>query len=247
MSRNLNMGGNYINNVHDPVDLTDGVPKQCVDDNYVKKIGDTMSGDLNMGGHSVINLGAPSIATDATTKGHVDDNYVKKIGYVMPGGLVINNSINNATLMGCSNLPDDKSFMISMGDSDNQILYTRHNISPGPIYFLTSAGAVFELGSDEILTLGTSSTDKRILAHQPITLFEDPIDNHEATTKQYVDNERVCNSVGLIPQLISDSSNRIGYIASASSEYNSSYQAYNAFNFGSGVGLPVLTSGLLAL
>ena len=87
------------------------------------------------------------------------------------------------------------------------------------------------LDNDEILTIGTSSTDKRILLHQPIILWEDPIDNYEATTKQYVDNKRVCNNVGLIPQLTRNTDNRNGYIATASSEYSAAYQAFYAFNF----------------
>ena len=46
----------------------------------------------------------------------------------------------------------------------------------------------------------------------------------EATTKRYVDNKRVCNNVGLIPQLTGNTGNRNGYIASASSEFSSAYQ-----------------------
>ena len=123
-----------------------------------------------------------------------------------------------------------------MGNVNNEINYIRNDANPQPIHFYSSNGVNFSLGITDILRIGKDSTDLRIVASQPIILNADPTDNFGAATKRYVDNKRVCNNVGLIPQLTSNATNRNGYIVSASSEYNTSYQAYNAFNFSTVVG-----------
>ena len=77
----------------------------------------------------------------------------------------------------------------------------------------------------------------RVVASQPVILYGDPTVNLEAATKQYVDVRRICNNVGLIPILNSNTSNRNGYIASASSEFSTSFQAFYAFNYSSAVSI----------
>ena len=98
-------------------------------------------------------------------------------------------------------------------------------------YIWTSNGCLFRLGANDILRVGKDSGDIRVVASQPVILYGDPTVNLEAATKQYVDIRRICNNVGLIPIINSNLANRNNYIASASSEFNNSYQAYNAFNF----------------
>lgn len=45
---------------------------QNINENYLNKTGDTMSGQLGMGNNKIVNLGTPSSSTDAATKGYVD-------------------------------------------------------------------------------------------------------------------------------------------------------------------------------
>ena len=103
-----------------------------------------------------------------------------------------------------------------------------------------------ELGATDILRIGTNSGDLRVIASQPVILYGNPTANLEATPKQYVDSKKSCNNAGLIPQLTGNTGNRSGYIISASSEFNASFQAYNAFNFSTSVSSGVM-NGLLQL
>lgn len=46
---------------------------QNINENYLNKTGDTMSGQLGMGGNIITNLGVPSSSTDAVNKSYVDN------------------------------------------------------------------------------------------------------------------------------------------------------------------------------
>ena len=65
---------------------------QNINENYLNKTGDTMSGQLGMGNNKIVNLGTPSSSTDAATKGYVDG--LNLLGWE----LIYNQAVNiNAT------------------------------------------------------------------------------------------------------------------------------------------------------
>jgi len=81
---------------------------------------------------------------------------------------------------------------------------------------------LFTDGSNSMLANMNLGTHKIINVINP-TLAQD------ASTKNYVDTRVIKNQVGFVPVLQSNSNNRNGFIASASSEFNTSYQAFNVF------------------
>ena len=233
----LNMSGNNITGL--PTSITDltsdssSISKKVFIDVMndalalkLNKSGGTMSGNLIMGGYFINNIHDPMLPNDAVTLGYLGTNYVNKVGDTMSGSLTINNPTGNSS-MGCLNLSNLNDFTFNLGDSNNEIFYHRNDSNPLPIYFTTSNGIIFSLGINDILRIGKDAGDLRIVALQPIILNADPTDNFGAATKRYVDNKRVCNNVGYIPILSSNLTNRNGFIISASSEYSTSYQAYN--------------------
>lgn len=78
MSGNVNMGGNFITNLQDPVNLQDAATKQydnahLTDPNdFLIKTGGTMLGNLVMGGSSVTDSANPVNNSDAVNEHHVD-------------------------------------------------------------------------------------------------------------------------------------------------------------------------------
>ena len=76
----LDMGGNKIINLKDPVERTDAATSGWVDtftshlnNSKVNWSGGTMTGDLSMGGHTLTNVGNPKSDGDAVNKQYVDD------------------------------------------------------------------------------------------------------------------------------------------------------------------------------
>ena len=84
MTGNLNMNGNQIIRLKEPVSSSDASTKGYTDqkiDNiqkidttlFIKKDGSVpMAADLDMGTHKIINVGQPTTVTDAATKGYID-------------------------------------------------------------------------------------------------------------------------------------------------------------------------------
>ena len=56
------MSNESITNLRDPVNDQDATNKQWVDQHFLQKKGDTMSGNIDMQGYSIGNVGAPSLA-----------------------------------------------------------------------------------------------------------------------------------------------------------------------------------------
>ena len=80
------------------------------------------------------------------------------------------------------------------------------------------------------MSVGTNS-DPSIIAHKPVRLLQDdPVRHNDAATKRYVDNKARKSKTGLIPDLAANFDT--GYEATASSEFNANYRAYNAFRVG---------------
>ena len=152
----------------------------------------------------MILYGDPTVNLEAATKEYVDNNYVNKAGDTMTGSLLFNNTTTDPTYIGCNNLANTKSINVVLGSLNNQISFARNDANQLPITMATSNGCLFRLGANDILRVGKDSGDIRVVASQPVILYGDPTANLEAATKQYVDNKRVCNNVGLITQLNSN-------------------------------------------
>ena len=75
MTGNLNLNSNYIVNLLDPSNASDGANKNYVDTQDALKLnlsGGTMSGNIVMGANSVTSTATPTTADELTRKGYVD-------------------------------------------------------------------------------------------------------------------------------------------------------------------------------
>lgn len=109
MTGNLNMGGNTVTGLKDPVAATDAVTLDYFNRNkesgggvYLELSGGTMGGNINMSGNKIVNLPSPTGDNDPATKAYTDGKIVE-----------VNASIENIEnqLDGSSPMPGD----INMG------------------------------------------------------------------------------------------------------------------------------------
>lgn len=80
MTGALNMNGNRIRKLAEPIDDGDATPRSYV----LPKTGGQMTGSINMGGNRVTGLGLPTADGDAATKGYVE-------GYI--GGMRLSGTV----------------------------------------------------------------------------------------------------------------------------------------------------------
>jgi len=219
---------------------------------------------LDMHGFKAINCSNPDDPNDVANKAYVDsklgstwgtgdvtklyvdtnDNLrVLKTGDVMTGDLLFSSASSNAPAMhlGCNDLVSGQGFGVLIGSVFNQLSYLNSPTS-NPIIVSTTNGCLFKLDTNDIMKVGTSATDKKIITYQQLQLnstidannnkilnLTTPTASTDASTKGYVDSKRVKNNSGYIPVLTSNGLNRCGIIVSASSEASTSYQAWKAF------------------
>ena len=155
---------------------------------------------------------------------------VNKSGDELSGDLRI--MLNEDTLrsFGVPDINTGKSVSLLLGNIDNQI---RHNFGH-PIKITATHGVKVFCGGGEVCRMG-SQTDARVRIFKDLIMkdnfikeLHDPLDDRDATTKQYVDTRCVKNSVGYVPNLTSNV-NKTGFSVSASSEIAKS-EAFNVFN-----------------
>lgn len=75
---------------------------QNINENYLNKTGDTMSGQLNMGGNIITNLGTPSGSSDAVTKSYADN--LSKLNWTLLASQYFNLSYNGTNSMEISGI-----------------------------------------------------------------------------------------------------------------------------------------------
>lgn len=80
MTGNLNMGGNTVTGLKDPVSASDAVTLDYFNKNkeggggvYLELAGGTMGGNINMSGNKITNLPSPTEANDPVTKAYTDN------------------------------------------------------------------------------------------------------------------------------------------------------------------------------
>lgn len=110
MTGNLNMGGNTVTGLKDPVAATDAVTLDYFNKNkeagggvYLEIAGGTMGGNINMSGNKIVNLPTPTGDNDPATKAYTDSKITE-----------VNASIENIEnqLDGSNPMPGD----MNMGD-----------------------------------------------------------------------------------------------------------------------------------
>jgi len=140
---------------------------------------------------------------------------VNKSGDLMTGDLKISMNDDKLRTFGVCNMTAGKSVSLLLGDELNQIRHNfGHAIKIGAIHGLRITCPV-----GEVCQLGTQSDANILMNNNFIKQLHGPNDDRDAATKQYVDTRCLKNSVGYIPNLITNYRNKAGFIVSASSEY----------------------------
>lgn len=76
----VNMGGNSIANLANPVNAQDAMTLSYADFTYVNTAGDTMTGVLNMGSNRIEGVADPNTTDDALNLGYADARYMQLAG-----------------------------------------------------------------------------------------------------------------------------------------------------------------------
>ena len=160
---------------------------------------------------------------------------IDKSGDTVSGDLNIELNENNVRTFGVSDIGVGKSVSLLLGNTDNQI---RHNFGY-PIKIAATCGTKFTCPAGDVCRLGgqTSAKAKFLTSigmnDNFISNLHDPSAGQDAATKKYVDTRYVLNNVGFVPDLLSNNTDKRGFIVTASSEKNSNentFSAYKAFS-----------------
>ena len=192
-----------------------------------------LTSDLNISGNRVVDSADPENSQDVATKHYVDNKFASKSGATMTGDLYFDGTLNRDVNLIANNIGDNRGFVVGIDRQFSYISFSKYaNVNVCQIKSTTFQ--VFSNTGPILLAANIHG----INMYKPLSLNSNTIINvknpehpQDVATKHYVDNRRCCNNVGLIPKLTANFGNRSGYIANASSEYNSNYQAYNAFSF----------------
>src|SRR5271157_4149248 len=169
-----------------------------------------------------------SIASSSLNNKYVDQKFntlstnlatkVDKTGDSISGNLDILMNDERLRTFGVSDIDTGKSVSLLLGNIDNQI---RHNFDHA-IKIAATHGTKFTCEAGDICRLGTQTNsraqffnDINMNGHS-ITKLCDPDSAEDAATKNYVDTRYVKNSVGFVPDLVSNVSNKSGFKVSES-------------------------------
>jgi len=173
---------------------------------------------INMGNNRIINLPAQVDSTDCATKAY-SDLKVLKTGDTMTGDLNFILSNDELRKFGVKGVDSDgRAMALLLGNIDNQI---RHNFGH-PIKVAASHGTMFSCTLGDICRMGALNDPRAhffkdiVMNNKCIPGLRDPVSDHDAVTKQYVDGKFVKNNVGYIPHLESNNSTT-GFVISSSS------------------------------
>jgi len=152
-----------------------------------------------------------TLSTNLATK-------VNKTGDIISGDFNI--ILNDAELrtFGVSDISTGKSVSWLLGNIDNQI---RHNFDHA-IKIAATHGTKFTCEAGDICRLGTQTSSRAQFYNDInmnghfITKLCDPDSAEDAATKNYVDKRYIKNSVGFVPDLVSNISNKSGFKVLAS-------------------------------
>lgn len=157
---------------------------------------------------------------------------LNKSGDTMVGDLKFLLSHDKLRTFGVTDLTNGKSLSLLLGDQWNQI---RHNFGHA-LEIDTQHGLKIISPHGEVLQIGTQSDASAIffndviMRDNSIKSLRDPVSEQDAATKLYVDTKCIKNSVGHVPNLITNDKNKCGFFVSASSEVGRNL-ACNVFSF----------------
>lgn len=147
MFGNIEMSGNTVTQVKEPVDLSDVATKNYVDTQIIAPAAQNRS----MGGYRLTNVGQPTDVSDAATKGYVDTPTANR----SMGGFKITNTAE----------PTDVSDVATKNYVDNNVGGQRYYIS----YFDSTSETVVAL-AEEVLMVSTGDyTISNGITHNPST------------------------------------------------------------------------------
>lgn len=155
-----------------------------------------------------------TLSTNLTSK-------VNKAGDTISGDLKILINDDPLRTFGVSDIGTGKSMSLLLGNLDNQI---RHNFGH-PLKIAAAYGTKFTCPGGETCRLGVQNDARArflkdvIMNNNYITGLHDPVNDQDATTKIYIDTKCVKNNVGYIPNLITNDRSKVGFLVTASSEF----------------------------
>jgi len=241
----INMAGNTLTNVSNPVDDHDVANKVYVDENSgVSKGGVEMEGNINMGGYRVTGLPSsiPEAGSDAVCWSRAvqlvrdsERDCVRKSGDTMDGNLFISSEADNDRVLGCTDLGADRSFSIPLGTSTNKLWYVYRR--GHPVVMDTDSGFMVKARNQLVCELApteiTLYKDVRMNSKKTTNLLEPEL-AHEVANKLYVDKTARKILQGYVPNIRSTSNaspnDQFGFIVTASSHSSDFYRPENAFN-----------------
>ena len=244
----INMTGNTLTNVSNPVHDHDAANKIYVDENAgISKTGGAMLGDLDMNNNRLTGLppGIPQTSNDAVSWFRAvqlvrdsERNCVKKTGDIMTGNLLIDADGNLDRILGCVNLSPEHTFTISLGNNTNRLHY---RFFRDPVTLHTDNGFLIRANLQDICRLGTTDDPPEIRIFKDVRMNSNHLTNlpeptlpHEAANKLYVDTTPRKILQGYVPNLRSgggsQKNDKFGFIVTASSYLNNGCHPIYAFN-----------------
>lgn len=164
MGGNLNMSGNTVTGLKDPVSDTDAVSLKYFNENksdvsgqYLPTAGGSMGGNINMTGNKITNLGGAIADTDAVSKQYVDSQITSQVPSIIE-----------------ETVPDMIAQQVPQIVAD-EIKKPNNTI-------------VTELDKKFLPLSGGTVTGAISMSGNNITDIQTPINNNDAANKAYVDN-----------------------------------------------------------
>jgi len=187
--------------------------------------------NINMVNNKIINLPAPVDSTDCAIKTYSDLKVLKN-GVTMTGDLNIilnNDELRTFGVRGVDSV--GKAMALLLGNVDNQICHNfGHPIKVAPLH-----GTMFSFSLADICRMGAINDSRAhffkdiVMNNKYIAGLRDPVSDHDAVTKQYVDRKFLKNNVEYIPHLESNNSTT-EFVISSSAILGPGYPAYGTFN-----------------
>ncbi|ELU13787.1 hypothetical protein CAPTEDRAFT_213857 [Capitella teleta] len=214
----IDMTGNTLTNVSNPVNNQDAATKYYVDtiargvDDKVNKSGDTKSGNLNMNGNRILGVAEVGGGDDTSqaipfsqinqmlntatgvaireSNEYTDDEAVKKTGDTMTGDLMLT---SGSRKIGQEDLINGQSFQISMGNIFNRIFCEHFPDEPNketPVTVWGSDGFKVQVGGIDVIRIGSNDNTNIDVHNNKVTNIAEPTNTQDAPTKAYVDSRK---------------------------------------------------------
>ena len=176
------------------------VSLKIINKSFIRRDGsNTVTGSIDMMGNTFNNVANPTSDRDVATKAYVDSNSaadkVSKSGDTMTGDLLVNVSSDTIRLMGCTDLIEGKSFLLWLGNYQNQLHYTVSALPEAqtPVTMETTHGFLVKVGNTDVIQLGSLiSVHKHVTMNDSSRIMDLPLPSTggEPATKNYVDSRK---------------------------------------------------------